>query len=62
MYRERGLSGAWIDLDGHFGNSIDDTIDFAPDLARAVPVRPCSRSPSSAATVGTTRTSCCAST
>jgi len=38
MYRERGLSGAWIDLDGHLGNSIGDTMNFAPDLARAVPV------------------------
>lgn len=38
VYRERGLRGAWIDLDGHHGNSIEDTRAFAPDLALAIPV------------------------
>lgn len=37
LYRERGLSGAWIDLDGHFGNSIEDSRGFVPDLDAAVP-------------------------
>lgn len=38
LYRERGLVGAWIDLDGHFGNSIEDSRVFAADLAMAIPV------------------------
>lgn len=37
LYRDRGLVGAWIDLDGHFGNSIEDSRRFVPDLAHAVP-------------------------
>ncbi len=37
LYRESGLSGAFIDLDGHFGNSIDDSRTFVKDLERAVP-------------------------
>lgn len=36
LYRERGLRGAWVDLDGHFGNSIEDSRDFAPDLRSAI--------------------------
>jgi acetoin utilization deacetylase AcuC-like enzyme len=36
-YRERGVSGAYIDLDEHFGNSIEDSRDFCPDLNLAVP-------------------------
>jgi acetoin utilization deacetylase AcuC-like enzyme len=36
LHRERGLSGAWIDLDGHFGNSIEDSRDFVPDLDGAI--------------------------
>ncbi|MBK7583823.1 MAG: hypothetical protein IPI67_26975 [Myxococcales bacterium] len=38
LYRERGLSGAWIDLDGHYGNSIEDSRSFVPDLDRAIPL------------------------
>jgi acetoin utilization deacetylase AcuC-like enzyme len=38
LYRDKGLTGAWIDLDGHYGNSIEDARAFAPDLARAIPV------------------------
>ena len=38
LYRERGLSGAWIDLDGHYGNSIEDSRGFVPDLDQAAPV------------------------
>ncbi len=37
LYRGQGLSGAWVDLDGHFGNSIEDSREFAPDLDRAIP-------------------------
>ncbi len=37
LYRERGLRGAWLDLDGHFGNSIEDSRSFAPDLEAALP-------------------------
>jgi len=37
LYRELGQVGAWIDLDGHFGNSIEDSRGFAPDLDRAIP-------------------------
>lgn len=36
-YRTLGVSGAWVDLDGHFGNSIEDSRRFARDLDRAVP-------------------------
>lgn len=44
LYRERGLVGAWIDLDGHFGNSIEDSRDFAQDLDSAIP-RDCNLNP-----------------
>jgi acetoin utilization deacetylase AcuC-like enzyme len=37
IYKEYGLSGAYFDLDGHFGNSIEDTYDFNPDLIKAIP-------------------------
>ncbi|SRR6266403_521159 len=37
IYRELGLSGAYLDLDGHFGNSLEDSRYFAPDLNEAVP-------------------------
>jgi acetoin utilization deacetylase AcuC-like enzyme len=36
LYRSRGLRGAWIDLDGHYGNSIEDTRAFSPDLNKAI--------------------------
>jgi hypothetical protein len=38
VYRELGAAGAWLDLDGHFGNSIEDSRSFVPDLSRAVPL------------------------
>ncbi len=38
LYGRRGLRGAWVDLDAHFGNSIGDSVGFAPDLAKAIPV------------------------
>jgi acetoin utilization deacetylase AcuC-like enzyme len=37
VYRELGAAGAWLDLDGHFGNSIEDSRAFVPELSRAVP-------------------------
>ena len=37
-WREHGARGAWVDLDGHFGNSIEDSRAFAPELADAIPV------------------------
>lgn len=37
LYREQGLRGAYLDLDGHFGNSIEDTRTFTRDMSLAVP-------------------------
>jgi acetoin utilization deacetylase AcuC-like enzyme len=37
LYRESGISGAFIDLDGHFGNSIEDSRAFVKDLDKAIP-------------------------
>jgi len=37
LYREYGLRTAWLDLDGHFGNSIEDSREFVSDLNLAVP-------------------------
>jgi acetoin utilization deacetylase AcuC-like enzyme len=37
MYKDHGMRGAWIDLDGHFGNSIEDSRGFAPMLNLAIP-------------------------
>ena len=44
-YREREACGAWIDLDGHFGNSIEDSRAHVPELAKAIP-RGCNLNPS----------------
>lgn len=38
IYKKYGLSGAYLDLDGHFGNSIEDTREFAPLLNKAIPM------------------------
>lgn len=38
VWREFGIAGCYLDLDGHFGNSIEDTRNFQPDLNSAVPV------------------------
>jgi acetoin utilization deacetylase AcuC-like enzyme len=38
MYREFGAVGACLDLDGHYGNSIEDARGFAPDINKAIPV------------------------
>jgi acetoin utilization deacetylase AcuC-like enzyme len=44
IYRELGIAGAYLDLDGHFGNSIEDSREFVPDLDQAVP-RGCNLNP-----------------
>ena len=36
-YRKFGAVGCYLDLDGHFGNSIENSRDFQPDLNLAVP-------------------------
>jgi acetoin utilization deacetylase AcuC-like enzyme len=36
VYYEFGLCGAYIDLDGHYGNSIDNSRDFVPDIDKAI--------------------------
>jgi acetoin utilization deacetylase AcuC-like enzyme len=38
IYREHRLSGAYIDLDGHYGNSIEDSRGFVKELNQAVPL------------------------
>ena len=38
IYRKFKLSGAYLDLDGHFGNSIEDSREFCKDLNKAVPI------------------------
>jgi len=37
VYQEFGIAGAYIDLDGHFGNSIEDSREFNETLNLAVP-------------------------
>ncbi|KOY87954.1 hypothetical protein AD998_19050 [bacterium 336/3] len=37
VFRETGKRGAYIDLDGHFGNSIEDARKFVSDLNLAIP-------------------------
>lgn len=38
LFRKYGLRTAWLDLDGHFGNSIEDSREFVSDLNDAVPL------------------------
>lgn len=38
IYNTYKLSGAFIDLDGHFGNSIEDSREYCPKLNKAIPV------------------------
>lgn len=38
IYRNLGLSGAYIDLDGHFGNSIEDSRYYVKDLGESIPL------------------------
>lgn len=45
IYKKYKLSGAYLDLDGHYGNSIDDTYDFNPLLEKAIP-KGCNINPS----------------
>jgi acetoin utilization deacetylase AcuC-like enzyme len=37
IYQETGMSCAYFDLDGHYGNSIEDTRQFNPVLNKAIP-------------------------
>lgn len=37
LYREKGLKGCYLDLDGHFGNSIEDSRYYVKDLNNAIP-------------------------
>ena len=36
VYNEFGLCGSYIDLDGHYGNSIDNSRDFVTDIDKAI--------------------------
>jgi|GEM_PF-248424 len=38
MYEEFGAVGAYFDLDGHYGNSIEDARAFNPKINHAIPV------------------------
>ena len=38
LYREFGKSGAVLDLDGHFGNSIEDSRHYVSELNHAIPI------------------------
>ena len=38
IWQEFGISGAYLDLDGHFGNSIEDSYGFCKDLKHAIPI------------------------
>jgi acetoin utilization deacetylase AcuC-like enzyme len=37
LHRELGVSGAFVDLDGHFGNSIEDSRSYVLELDVAIP-------------------------
>ena len=39
LFEESGVRGAYLDLDGHFGNSIEDSRDYVPSLTGAIPYR-----------------------
>lgn len=45
LYEEFGVSGAYFDLDGHYGNSIEDSRSFNPTLDLAIP-KGCNVNPS----------------
>lgn len=36
LYQEKGLVGAYLDLDGHFGNSIPDSARYYPEVNNAI--------------------------
>ncbi len=44
IYRALGIAGAYLDLDSHIGNSLEDSREFVPDLDQAVP-RGCNFNP-----------------
>lgn len=48
-WREHGARGAWIDLDAHFGNSIEDSRAAVSELADAIPTG-CNINPSGTGT------------
>lgn len=37
LFKELGARGAYLDLDGHFGNSIEDSRRHVPELNEAIP-------------------------
>lgn len=37
LYRDKGARGAYFDLDGHYGNAIEDCRNYIPDINKAVP-------------------------
>lgn len=37
IYREKGLVGCYLDLDGHYGNSIEDLRIYVDDLNNSIP-------------------------
>jgi acetoin utilization deacetylase AcuC-like enzyme len=37
IYKEFGMSGAYLDLDGHYGNSVNCSYDYVKDLDKAIP-------------------------
>ena len=37
IFRQLAIAGAYLDLDGHFGNSIEDSRAFVPELNLAIP-------------------------
>jgi acetoin utilization deacetylase AcuC-like enzyme len=45
LYDEFGVSGAYFDLDGHYGNSIEDSRTYCPKLNLAIP-KGCNVNPS----------------
>lgn len=38
LYKELNVSGAWIDLDAHFGNNIEDSRYIVQSLNKAIPI------------------------
>jgi acetoin utilization deacetylase AcuC-like enzyme len=47
IYQETGLACGYVDLDGHYGNSIEDTREFNPLINKAIP-KGCNINPESA--------------
>lgn len=37
LFREQGIRTAWVDMDGHFGNSIEESRSFVSELNEAIP-------------------------